>query len=782
MKYLFLTLVFCFIQLATFSQSVQGIVMDKNDNSPLIGVNVITNSSGTITDFDGKFELKLLEGENILIFSYLGYKELKKTVKVAKSQKITIEIKLEESITKLNTVVVSAGKFEQKIEETTVSIEVLKASLIESKNTTNIQNAIDQIPGVNITDGQANIRGGSGWSYGAGTRVQVLVDDLPLISGDAGQAQWSLIATENINQVEVIKGASSSLYGSSALNGVINIRTAYPGNTPETKINLHHGYYDDAKRESLNWWGGRNQKVSGFDFLHKRKIGNLDLVAGGFYLRDEGYRYLEDTQRYRLNFNTRYKDQKIEGLTYGLNANFLKNETASALIWQDYETAYIPLDSSVTKTSGDVYNIDPFITYINPKNQDSHQLKGRFMHVINDNSTKNNKDGQDNKSDTYYLEYQYQKKIDWLKLNWTSGSVYEYVNAKSKLFQGNNFRENIALFTQVDKKIGNRINLSLGARYERFSLKTGQFYVLEDGDSTDNIFDSKPVFRSGINYKLSESTFLRSSYGQGYRFPSIAELFIETEVASGIWVYDNPSLTPEQGWSSEIAVKQLYKLGNLVGYIDLALFTMEYKDMMEFSFGQWRPFALDNLGIGFKSINIGDTKISGLELSMAGSITFDEFKLNFLGGYTYIDPKPKDPNKIYDEDINGQGLNFYNTSSIDSSDLFLKYRYEHLAKLDVELVHGKKSFGISARYNSFMKNIDAIFVSPGFSGIIPGISESREKLNTGDLIIDLRLVYQINKNNSASLIINNALNREYQTRPANLMPPRMVSLKWGIKL
>ena len=327
-----------------------------------------------------------------------------------------------------------------------------------------------------------------------------------------------------------------------------------------------------------------------------------------------------------------------------------------------------------------------------------------------------------------------------------------------------------------------RINLSLGARYEQFSLKTGQFYVLEDGDSTDNIFDSKPVFRSGINYKLSESTFLRSSYGQGYRFPSIAELFIETEVASGIWVYDNPSLTPEQGWSSEIAVKQLYKLGNLVGYIDLALFTMEYKDMMEFSFGQWRPFALDNLGIGFKSINIGDTKISGLELSMAGSITFDEFKLNFLGGYTYIDPKPKDPNKIYDEDINGQGLNFYNTSSIDSSDLFLKYRYEHLAKLDVELVHGKKSFGISARYNSFMKNIDAIFVSPGFSGIIPGISESREKLNTGDLIIDLRLVYQINKNNSASLIINNALNREYQTRPANLMPPRMVSLKWGIKL
>ena len=76
-------------------------------------------------------------------------------------------------------------------------------------------------------DGQANIRGGSGWSYGAGTRVLVMVDDMPLISGDAGQVQWNLIATENVNQVEIIKGASSALYGSSALNGIINIRTDY---------------------------------------------------------------------------------------------------------------------------------------------------------------------------------------------------------------------------------------------------------------------------------------------------------------------------------------------------------------------------------------------------------------------------------------------------------------------------------------------------------------------------------------------------------------------------
>ena len=130
---------------------------------------------------------------------------------------MNVKIVLNEVSKKLDVVEISAGKFEQRIEETTVSMEVIKPQMIENKNTTEIQTAMEQIPGVNITDGQANIRGGSGWSYGAGSRVLVMVDDMPLISGDAGQVQWKLIATENINQVEVIKGASSVLW-LSALN------------------------------------------------------------------------------------------------------------------------------------------------------------------------------------------------------------------------------------------------------------------------------------------------------------------------------------------------------------------------------------------------------------------------------------------------------------------------------------------------------------------------------------------------------------------------------------
>ena len=784
MKYFWsLALLFTvFTFLKSEGQEISGSITDKLTNETLIGVNILLDGKGvSSSDFDGNFSVGTSEGAHEMVFKFIGYKEEKINFTLSAGESKQIEIEMSEAAELIETVVVSAGKFEQRIEETTVSIEVIKPNLISNKNTTNIQTAIDQVPGVNITDGQANIRGGSGWSYGAGTRVQVLVDDMPLISGDAGQAQWNLISTENINQVEVIKGATSALYGSSALNGVINIRTAYPTDKPETKINFHNGIYANAERKSLNWWGSDKRKVYGMDFLHKQKIGNLDLVLGGFLLEDQGYRYKEVTSRQRVNFNTRYRNPKVEGLSYGLNANFLFNETASALIWESYESAYIPLDSSVTKTSGDVYNIDPFITYVNPKSGDKHRLKTRYMRVINDNETKNDPDGQDNQSTTYYAEYQYQKNLESLGINWASGLMNEYVDAVAELFNGTNYRLNNAVFTQLDKKLGKRINLSVGARYEQFMLKTSELYEIS-GDSINSFKAAKPVFRAGINYQLAEGTFLRSSWGQGYRFPSIAELFIETEVTSGIYVYQNPELKPESGWSSELAIKQGFKIGNWGGYLDIAGFIMEYENMMEFSFGQWQQTTANSLGIGFKSINIGDTKISGIEFSLSAGGKLGKNELTLLGGYTYIDAVPLNPEIPYGEDVNGNELNYYNTSSLDSSSLFLKYRHKHVAKLDMEYKTGNWSFGTSFRYNSFMLNVDKIFVDPFFETLVPGIPESREKLADGDFIVDTRVICELNQTTSLSLIINNLFNREYQTRPANMMAPRTVSLKFGISI
>lgn len=783
----------------SYAQTINGTVIDDNTQETLIGVNILLDASGgTTTNTVGDYSLSTSAGSHTLLFTFIGYEDIRKTVSVGSGENIIVNVRMIDAAMELGTVVVSAGKFEQRIEETTVSMEVIKPSLIESKNTTNIQTAMEQVPGVTITDGQANIRGGSGWSYGAGTRVQVLVNDMPLISGDAGQAQWSLIPTENISQVEIIKGASSALYGSSALNGVINIRTDYPGTEPETKVSLHYGYYDNPRRESLNWWGVRNQKVYGADFLDKRKIGNLDLVVGGYLLKDEGYRYDESIDRKKINFNTRYKDQRIEGLSYGVNGNFMYNTTGSSIIWQSYEHGYIPLDSAVTTTSGDVYNIDPHITFLNKNNNDKHSLRSRYMMVINDNSTQGSDGGQDNQAENYYAEYQYQKNLTKYGLIWTSGVMGELVFAEAELFGGKHEKQTTAIYTQLDKKFGEKLNLSTGARYEEYRFEELAGSALDDElGGMLNMAIGRPVFRAGLNYQLADATFLRSSWGQGFRFPSIAELFIKTNLGV-VYTYPNEQLRPEDGWSSEIAIKQGLQLGEWKGFLDIAAFQMLYNDMMEFSFGPWGENLLfENLfGLGFKAINIGKTRIRGIETTLAGQGKLNRnTTLSILAGYLYNEPLALEPEKAYSE---GTYSSYYESSSSnwdmsvgpegellempEDHKQVLKYRSRHQAKFDAELKTKHFSTGFSVRYNSFMENIDAVFTTPFFNDEVPGISLSREELNKGDLLVDFRLGRQIDESANLSVVINNLFNREYQSRPANMMPPRTLSIRYSVKI
>ena len=312
--------------------------------------------------------------------------------------------------------------------------------------------------------------------------------------------------------------------------------------------------------------------------------------------------------------------------------------------------------------------------------------------------------------------------------------------------------------------------------------------------SSINVFSAaRPVFRTGLNYQLAEATYIRGSWGQGYRFPSMAELFIKTEIAKGIWVYPNANLKPENGWSAELGIKQGVKVGNWMGYLDIAGFLMQYDDMMEFTFGKWDESRGDTnfYGIGFKSVNVGKTQISGVELSVSGQgkIT-NNIIINILAGYTYMQPISLTPNDSYAE-LEDPMYNLFGEDSIthltynnSSSDpTVLKYRYKHIAKIDAELIYKKLSFGGSLRYNDFMKNIDAIFADTAvFSTLVPGIPQARKNGENGDVIIDTRVGYQINNMFRFGFVINNLLNREYMSRPANMMPPRTFAMQLAIKI
>lgn len=217
---------------------VKGVVKQDKTNEPLIGVNVsVQNSSaGTTTDLDGQYELNLESGEYTLVFTYVGFEDKTEKITLKANETKTLNIAFAENNNLLNTVVVSGSRYEKKLSEEIVSMDVIKPQYIEKQNITDLGSAIKRNPGVTIIDGQFNIRGGSGWSFGAGSRVSVLLDDYPVLQPASGSSSGLGLPMESVGQIEIIKGAASALYGSSAMNGIVNLRTALATSEPETTL------------------------------------------------------------------------------------------------------------------------------------------------------------------------------------------------------------------------------------------------------------------------------------------------------------------------------------------------------------------------------------------------------------------------------------------------------------------------------------------------------------------------------------------------------------------
>jgi iron complex outermembrane receptor protein len=277
----------------------------------------------------------------------------------------------------------------------------------------------------------------------------------------------------------------------------------------------------------------------------------------------------------------------------------------------------------------------------------------------------------------------------------------------------------------------------------------------------------RPVVRIGVNYQIAKATYIRTSYGQGYRFPCIAEKYIRTS-AGGLEIYPNTKLQPEYGHSAEIGIKQGVAIGNWKGYADAAVFWMQYSNMMEFKFGAYgNPLTDPFFGFGFQSVNIGPTRVRGLDFSVMGEGQIGKLDMTLLAGYTYMNPQSLAFNDSLDT--------LFSTADYN----VLKYRYRHIAKFDCEVTYGKFSVGLSMRYNSFMEAIDKIFVQ--LEDIVPGIGPYREINNKGDLQFDSRIMYRVNETLRVSLITNNITNRECTSRPADVLAPRNFALQVQLK-
>jgi len=761
---------------AIFAQNatLRGTIADAVSGETLVGATVRVGSTGTYSDTDGKFSLSLSPGSHEVNISYLGYTEKNITLRLTVGQTRDLAIKLDNADNLLQTATVTAGKFEKPLGEVTVSMDVIKPKLIESTNSTSVDEVLVKVPGVSIIDGQASIRGGAGFSYGAGTRVLILVDDIPALQPDAGLPNWDDFPVENISQVEVLKGAASALYGSSAMNGIINIRTGYAKDKPETEVAVFGKIWGNPKDEVKKWWGtdssGIEQPVeTGFSFAHRQKFNRLDFVLGAYGLYRDSYNRDTYSRYGRITPNLRFRVN--ERLTLGLNTNFNIGRGGSFFIWgNDSTQAHEAGVGSASFTRGRLrFNIDPSVQYFD-KNGNRHKILSRYFYIHNDNSG-----NQSNDSRLYYGEYQFQRSMESIGLVATMGVVGMYNTVDAELYSDASYRaRNLAGYIQADYKPFKRLNLSAGLRYEQnvqhspdsIFLRTEFLGLIPNGETKE----AKPVYRFGANYQFAQASYLRASWGQGYRYPTIAEKFVSTDFGVGNSVAPNPSLVSETGWTAELGVKQGFRLGNWQGYIDLTGFVSEYQNMMEFvldsiyfDFSPPKP----SLVARFQSQNTGDTRITGWEISVLGQGKLGPGTLSLLTGFTSVNPQYKEFN-------DSLRINVYKASDTIN---VLKYRFRNTFKFDAEYSLDRLACGVSVQYNSHMQSIDAIFEYG-----LPGVRNFRQTHNNGATVVDLRASFQLNESLKISAICGNLLNTEYTVRPALLEAPRNYTLRLGWKI
>lgn len=660
----------------------------------------------------------------------------------------------------LNQVIITESRNQKEQKRATTSIESIKPQLITQTAPISADKVIERISGVSVVDNQPNIRGGGGWSYGSGSRVQVLVDGMPMLSGDAGQVLWSFVPTEGIENVEIIKGAASVLYGSSALNGIIHFKSRPASEEPFVDISITGGVYDEHRREGLK--NGRSG-IGNVSSVYLQKFGNLEAKLTLNMLRDDGFLNFNDERRNRLGFGLKQIIPN-KNIVVGTNVLVQDGTSSSFLLWETYENGTQSLDGANTINNSKRLAIDPYFHWTTKYG--SHHFNSRLINIDNKVDNGDITNDQSNSSFLIFGEYRYHSEFEKIGLNYDIGVVASYTETQSPIFQGFQIAQNQSVYLQLEKMFFKKLSFSGGIRYERFQL--------------NDIIKTQPVFRSGLNYELFKSTFLRASFGQGYRFPSIAESYIATTVGP-VSIYPNPNLNPELGYNMEFGIKQGWKIKGLQGVFDVAFYQMRLYDMLEFTFAQWGDPLPPNFGAGFSSLNTGVGQIRGIDVSQIFKGTVGPIKFDGFLGYTLTSSRALEPDLIYGEDFSGNELSYMSTSS-NTDNLRLKYRPLHQFKWDIMFEYQKFFIGVGGLYQSVAENIDVAFIDFPLSLFVTGIDTSLTENKSIISTLNLRVGMKIRTDMNLSVIIDNLTNQEFHIRPGIIGAPRLIRLQYQYRL
>lgn len=769
---------------------VYGTVTDEDSKAVLsdVAIQVKGTTIGTLSDIDGKYELMLPIGTHTLEFKYTGYGTRPIIVTSLDGKEKQMDVLMSNESKELDIVVVTGSKYEKKLGQEVVTMEVLKAGVINQSNA-KMDEALNKVPGVNMLGKSISIRGGSGFSDATGNRVLALLDEMPIISPENGGIVWEMIPIEALEQVEIIKGSSSAIYGAAALNGVLNLRTITPKKEAVNKLLLNYGFYDQPRQRTWNWWwkdqtiklnGDTVERVrprmfGGGQFVHAKLYGDFGVVVAASYNQDMGFRQHNDFKRARLSGKLRYIPHKKPNLTVGLNMNFFHQSGKDFFASQGIaKRMYVPTE--VVTILQRSFNFDPYINYYNDKG-DRHSFKTRIYNTLFYSTT-----GDSTKNQQFYYDYTYSKRFEKIDLIIITGTNGQYTSVQGKTFgdlvadiktlKGFGTRDimNFSGFIQVEKRFFNKLTLAGGisVQYARLAGETvmnrlpliNVFKNLANKNNPDIMSPVTPLFRFGLNYQATEGTYIRASFGQGSRYPAMSEKYVYT-LRSGAQVLPNRDLRPENGWSAEIGIKQGVKISNWMAYFDVSGYIMRYHDMIEFQITtppdsiNGQEFVL--YGLPFQAQNITNAQVAGVEISTIANGKIFGVPLNFIIGYSYLDPR-----------------NLSHDPTNPNSTKILKYRIQHSFKADVQTTYKGAILGFNMFFNSFMKEIDNVGV-----GALGVVRKFRATHNKGDFVMDVRAGYNYKDKFTFMFICKNILNTEYTLRPALIEAPRNYTFQVG---
>jgi len=634
-----------------FAQNVgvlAGKITDASSGAALPGANILIEGTvlGTSADPQGHFVIRQVQpGTYRLRASMLGYRtQVLRGVTVKARETTSVEVRLEAAAIDLNPVIVTAVKGTQNLSESPTSISVLSATQIEARNNLRLDQALQVVGGVHFIEDQINIRGSSGYTRSAGSRVLLLVDGVPVIQSDIGAIIWDLIPVTEVERVEVVKGAGSALYGSYALGGVINVITKSP--TPEGRLRLRTtgGIYDNPS-EKIWDWTDRTLHYDRQDVSYSRQFGNLGVRLAAGHYESTGYKENGYFNRWNGAGKLTYRFPNASQIT--LLGAWSKDRRGEPLQWAHYQNQFYKVSESDRRLWFRLKGFYLVGQYDLPLSASvGFKLRGSYFSALMGN--------QSSKSDAEFdpgIGWGAEIQGDWIARrghHLTYGVEYKR-DGGNTLFFGKRSAHIVAPYVQDRWQVFRNLTVTAGLRYDLYQLGRGDSSHVRRHPSEPAWFDTALELygdkeklladrtdaqvspKLSVTYSLTPTTILRSSAGRGFRPATIGERFSAIKFVNAPYrVKPNPDLKPEKSWSVEVGLRQEV---TPEWFVDVAAFHNEYWDLVEAV-----PRQADITTIEAQFTNLTPrARVRGLEVSSGGRWWTDRLALQ--ASVTWMDPK-----------------------------------------------------------------------------------------------------------------------------------------------